>query len=88
MMEADVSPEAAAFLWNTTLIYLRPDLTPHPDDNLAIDLPILEEDWILDWPRDFAREQGLVESNLPDWPEGWQPTVRNYGRWLSLGLTG
>ncbi|WP_170234895.1 hypothetical protein [Croceicoccus sediminis] len=48
------------------------------------DLPIDEDDWSLDWPRDFARHHGFDESDLPDWPEGWPVTIRNYGRWLNM----
>lgn len=84
-MVTDMSPQVAEFLWKTALPYIEPSLTPHPDDDLIRDLPILDEDWSLDWPRDYAREQGFHESNLPDWPKDWKTTLRNYGRWLSMG---
>ena len=83
-MEADVSSAAAEFLWETALLYLKPRLTPHPDDDLVRDLPIDSDDFSMDWPRDFAKRQGFHESSFPDWPEGWTVTVRNYGRWLDM----
>ena len=88
MMASDTSPDAAEFLWETSRIYLEPRLTPHPDDDLARDLPIDDDDWSMDWPRDFAKRQGFHESNLPPWPKDWPATIRNYGRWLSMGPLG
>ena len=88
LMCADVSDEAARFLWRTVLPYLEhwsSALAPHPDDNLHTDLPIDPDDIDVDWPRDWAELNGFHESNLPDWPEGWPATVRNYGRWLDMG---
>lgn len=85
LMDVDCSKAAAEFLWRRSAFYLAPRLTPHPDDDLLRDLPIDHDDWSMDWPRDFAREQGFHESNLPDWPEDWPITIRNYGRWLSMG---
>ena len=85
LIQPDVRRETAEFLWDTTIFYLAPDLTPHPDDELS-DLPIDEDDWGMDWPRDFANESGFHESNIPDWPEGWPVTIRNYGRWLELAV--
>lgn len=85
LMAPDCSPEAAAFLWETALFYLEPKLAPHPDDDLARDLPIDDGDWSMDWPRDWAKSQGFHESNLPDWPAGWPVTIRNFCRWLDMG---
>ncbi|MBA4164305.1 MAG: hypothetical protein C0510_06690 [Erythrobacter sp.] len=85
LMEPDVSPEASEFLWDTALFYIQPHLTPHPDDDLIKDLPIDEDDIGMDWPRDWAKQQGFHDSNLPEWPEGWLVTIRNYGRWLDMG---
>jgi hypothetical protein len=84
-MGPEVSAAAAEFLWAKALFYLQPKLTPHPDDDLAKDLPIDPDDFALDWPRDFAEQQGFHESNLTDWPREWPATIRNYGRWLTLG---
>lgn len=86
-MSPDTSPQAAAFLWQTILDYVAPELTPHPDDILGKDLPIDDDDWSMDWPVAFARQQGFHESNLPEWPENWAATIRNYGRWLSMAPT-
>lgn len=87
MMAADVSHDATEFLWDTALIYLRPKLTPHPEDDLVADLPIDSDDWSMDWPRDFARRHGFDEKIYPIWPEGWPVTVRNFGQWLDFGRT-
>ena len=34
----DVEPETAEWFWNELLIYFRPTLAPHPDDDLMSDL--------------------------------------------------
>lgn len=89
LMQPDVSPEVSAFLWRMALPYASAwGLTPHPDDLLS-DLPIDEDDWSFDWPREWAEAKGFHESNLADWPDDWPDdwpvTVRNFGRWLDLG---
>lgn len=85
LMQPDVSRSTSEFLWETMAVYLKPRLTPHPDDVLLRDLPIDDGDWSMDWPREFAAANGFHESNLHDWPSDWPVTVRNYGRWLDLG---
>ena len=88
MMAPDVSREASEFIWESALPclgYYKQELTPHPDDHLVDDLPIDDDEWSLDWPRDWSDRIGIHESNLPDWPEGWAVTIRNFGRWLDLG---
>ena len=88
MMSPDVSREASYFLWESAtpcLDLFVQDLTLHPEDHLVDDLPIDDEEWSLDWPRAWAEQHGFHESNLPDWPEDWPATVRNFGRWLDLG---
>ena len=84
MMVPEVSRGSAEFLWDTAVEYLQPRLTPHPDDDLAKDLPIADEDWSMHWPRDYAELHGVDYSDMADWPEGWAPTLRNYGKWLDL----
>jgi len=84
-MSSDVSAQTAKFLWDTAIVYLQPKLTPHPDDNMVRDLPIDDGDWSLDWPREYAEQNGFDEGDLPDWPKGWPVTLRNYGRWLEMG---
>ncbi len=86
-MGSDVSPEVSEFLWDTMLFYLAPRLFPHPDDDLK-DLPIDDHDWSMDRPRDFAERHEFAEDDLPNWPSSWPVTVRNYGKWLDLGLKG
>lgn len=86
-MSPDVSCRTAEFLWETAIVYLEPQLAPHPDDDLVKDLPIDEDDWSMDWPRAYAEREGFHESNLPDWPKDWSVTLRNYGRWLDMGPT-
>ncbi len=83
LIEPDVRPSTAVFLWENLVSCLEPRLTPHPDDVLS-ELPIDEEEWSMDWPRDFADREGFAERAIPDWPEAWPNTVRNYGRWLDM----
>ena len=86
-MVSDVSPEAAAFIWdqaNESLSFFKATLTCHPDDDFIADLPIVEEEWFEDWPALWANQNGLEDTGLPDWPKDWPTTVRNYGRWLDL----
>ncbi len=85
MMAPDCSPEAARFVWAQALPYVEPRLTPHPDDHLFKDLCIDDDDVGMDWVRDWAERSGNLESDLPDWPKDWPPTVRNYARWLDSG---
>ncbi len=88
LMASDVSEETSEFLWETASFYCHDlGLTPHPDDDLLKDLPIDEDDISMDWPRDFAKRKGFHESNLPDWPDHWSLTLRNFGRWLDMGPT-
>lgn len=84
MMEPEVTEQTATFLWDTAIVYVEPWLTPHPDDDLSRDLPIADEDWSIDWPREYAELAGFHESNLAEWPEGWAPTLRNLGKWLDM----
>ena len=84
MMAQECSPEAARFVWAQALPYVTPRLIPHPDDLLIDDLCIDDGDFTIDWPRDWAEQQRLTESDLPDWPKEWPLTVRNFARWLGL----
>lgn len=84
MLSEDLPMDVAEFMWATVLPYVAPHLAPHPDDDLFSDLMVDTDDASMDWPRDWARISGIDESNLPDWPDSWTPTVRNYGRWLAL----
>lgn len=86
MLADDVSPETAEFLWETMIVYLEPKLTPHPEDHLVKDLPIDDGDWSMDWVLDFADKHGLDHKAWPYFPEGWEPTVRNFALWLEMGL--
>lgn len=88
MMQSDVAREPSEFIWDIAVPYFdcfTPNLTPHPDDQLVDDFPIAEEDWGMDWPREWADRRGFHESNFHDWPEDWPATIRNYGRWLDMG---
>ncbi len=85
-MLRNVSSATTEFLWNTTASYLEPKFTPHPDDDLDMNLWIDDGDWSMDWPRDFAERQGFCEKAYPDWPKDWPVTLRNFGRWLDMGL--
>ncbi|MDJ0642020.1 MAG: hypothetical protein QNJ15_04315 [Erythrobacter sp.] len=88
MMKPDVSREASEFIWDAVrshLDYFDHALTPHPDDDLVDELPIADEEWSMDWPREWAERSGFHESNFHDWPKEWPVTIRNYGRWLDMG---
>ncbi len=84
MMAQDCSHEAARFVWDRTLLYVQPRLTPHPDDLLLDDLCIDDDDIGMDWPQVWANQQHLGKGKLPDWPKDWPLTARNYARWLDL----
>lgn len=87
LMAQDCSPEAAHFVWQQALPYLTPRLTPHPDDLLLGDLCIDDNDIDMDWTRAWAERLGLAERDLPEWPEDWTLTVRNFARWCDLAAT-
>ncbi len=84
-MKFDCTLEVSDFLWEKTLFYLQPRITPHPDDDLILDLKIDDDDIAMDWPRDWAELRGFHDSNLPEWPKDWPATIRNFGRWLDMG---
>jgi len=88
LMAPDVSRDASEFLWEASLdalSFFKPEVTIHPDDHLLDDVPVDEGEWSLDWPGEWADQQGIREKNLPDWPEDWPATIRNFGLWLDLG---
>ena len=84
MMAPTCSPEAARFVWAQALPYVKPRLTPHPDDLLLDDLRIDDDDIDMDWARDWADQLGITERDLPEWPKDWPLTVRNFARWCDL----
>ena len=84
-MRSDCTLEVSDFLWEKTLYYVEPRLTPHPDDDLILDLKIDDDDIAMDWPREWAEQRGFHDSNLPNWPEEWPATIRNFGKWLDMG---
>ena len=87
ILSRDVNPETAEFVWFAIIEYLaRWQLTPDPDDHLFIDLPIDEDDPMLDWMPRYARLYGADWKVWPAWPKGWRFTVRNFARWLEFGL--
>ena len=83
-METDCSLEVSSFLWEKTLSYVHPRLTPHPDDDLILDLKIDDDDIAMDWPREWAELRDFHESHIPDWPDAWPATIKNFGRWLDM----
>lgn len=84
MMSKDMELATAEFLWEKASFYVQLPLAPHPDDDPIKDLCIDGDDISMDWPRDWAELRGFHQSNLPDWPSGWQLTLRNFGRWLDM----
>jgi hypothetical protein len=87
LMAQDCSPEAARFVWAQALPYVEPHVTPHPDDHLLDDLCIDDGDIGMFWVSEWADQLGVPERDLPDWPEGWPLTVRNFARWCDLART-
>jgi hypothetical protein len=86
MLESDdIRAEVAQFVWQVAAPCVAPDLTPHPDDHMWLDLPIDEEEPLMDWWVEFAALHGVAK-DWPGWPDGWECSVRNYARWLELGL--
>ena len=86
MLDGEVSKETAAFLWERLTFLIGPHLTPHPDDDLANDLPIDPDEPTMDWLPEFAELHGRNHRDWPEWPQNWQGTVRNFARWLEMGL--
>lgn len=88
LMLVDVSEQAAQFLWDKCseqLKHFSPAITSHPDD-LLTELPLDEEEFQEDWSAEWTALNGMGESDLPEWPEAWPVTVRNFGRWLDMSM--
>ena len=84
-MSGEVSAKASEFLLEMTKPHLNCfglEIMLHPDDDFVRDLPIAEDDWSMDWPREWAERRGFHESNFPDWPKDQPVTVRNFAKWL------
>jgi hypothetical protein len=87
MLSRDVNPETAEFVWFAMIEYLQKwQLTPHPDDHISKDLPIDDDDPTLDWMPRYAQLYEANWKSWPQWPAEWDGTVRNFARWLELGL--
>ena len=88
MLGRDVNAETAEFVWFAMIECLQAwQLTPHPNDHIVKDLPIHEHDLTLDWMPRYAALYGADAKNWLQWPVGWEGTVRNFARWLELGLS-
>ena len=85
MLSSDVRPSTAEFIWER-MKFLLPTVAPHPDDHLWNDLPIDESEPMVEWLAEFARGHGKRAEGWPAWPSAEPCTVRNYARWLELGL--
>ena len=81
LLAPDVETETAEWFWNELLVYFRPTLTPHPDDDLMNDLPIDGDD-PADWVQDYCKRNGLSTRQLQKWPESRLVTPRNLLGWL------
>jgi hypothetical protein len=85
LLADDVDDDVAHWLWETALFYYEP-LAPHPNDHLITDARIDDGDITMDWLPEFAKSRGLSWKEWPDWPKDWDLTVRNFARWLQLGI--
>jgi hypothetical protein len=85
LLAPDVDDDVAGWLWDTTCPYYRP-LTPHPEDHLIKDARIDDDDVTMDWLPAFAKSRQMNWKDWPDWPKDWELTVRNFARWLQLGV--
>lgn len=81
----EVEGRIAEWLWDQADPYYQP-LRPHPDDHLLRDAMIDDGDIGMDWVSDFAKAMNLDEKRFPDWPNGWDLTMRNYARWLQQAV--
>jgi hypothetical protein len=81
-MQPEVSADLSAFLWDQILFYVKPILTPHPDDNLFLDLKIDEDDVFEDWVDEWAENAGYYENSFAHYPNDVPPTIKNFGIWL------
>jgi hypothetical protein len=84
LLRCDVDADIAEWMWGNLQDYYTP-LTPHPDDHLFDDGCIDSDDVSMDWLPAFAEPRGLPSKKWPAWPLEWDPTVRNFARWLQLG---
>jgi hypothetical protein len=82
LLADDADADVAEFLWDELLVYFKPLLTPHPDDNFIEDLPI-DHDEPNDWLAGFCKANGLRQRDVERWPENLPSTVRNFAKWLS-----
>lgn len=80
----DVDADVAEWLWDEVQIFCRPDLTPHPQDEITDDLAI-DPDEPDFWFMDFCEQHNLPHRNFPDWPKGEVVTVHSFALWLSEG---
>lgn len=85
LLAQDADGDVAGWLWDTACPYYQP-LTPHPDDHLIADARIDDDDVTMDWLPAFAKSRNLNWKDWPDWPKDWELTVRNFARWLQLGV--
>lgn len=82
MLASDCEADVAELIWEELLVFYRPDMTPHPDDDFLKDLAI-DDDEPNDWLAEFCKRNGLRERDISDWNLGTPSTIRNFSRWLS-----
>jgi hypothetical protein len=82
MLTENCEADIAELLRDELLVFYKPDMTPHPDDDVVIDMPI-DGDEPNDWLSEFCKRNGLRLRDITDWPKDQSATVRNLATWFS-----
>jgi hypothetical protein len=87
MLASDCEADVVELMWDELLVFYRPDMTPHPDDDFLNDLAIDDEE-SNDWLATFCKRNELREKDISDWSKGAPSTIREFARWLSKNRQG
>jgi hypothetical protein len=81
-LRSDCEADIADQLWQDLLVFYRPDMTPHPEDDVIQDMPI-DHDEPNDWLAHFCKANNMRVKDISPWPKNQQATIRNLARWFS-----
>ncbi len=82
MLAESCEADIAELLWDELFVFYKPDMTPHPDDDVIQDMPIDGEE-PNDWLSEFCKRNSLRLKDITDWPKDQSATVRNLASWFS-----